>query len=234
MLEVDADGTALVRLDDSSDAPPSPPPPLPPPPPTAPDAASERWPGATAGAGGGAPGLHPRSAQYSAHADALAAHAAELLSHPAFGAAAQQRSGEQSLAAAVVGGDRLTGAVAQQQRERDITAEINGLRAALAAEQQQQHRNAAAASGGAAESPALSLVPAARGAGAVAAAAAAPPVPAPASPEQRYVVQDCNSGPLPLRMSSKSFPVCVLDHKGRSGSGTCRAGWRHLGWGSCR
>eukprot|EP01051_Picozoa_sp_SAG22_P003087 SAG22_NODE_146_length_17566_cov_17.597847_3_plen_551_part_00 len=30
----------------------------------------------------------------------------------------------------------------------------------------------------------------------------------------RYVVQDCNSGPLPLRMSSKSFPVCVLDHTG--------------------
>eukprot|EP01051_Picozoa_sp_SAG22_P011159 SAG22_NODE_1052_length_5802_cov_1.994564_3_plen_292_part_00 len=30
----------------------------------------------------------------------------------------------------------------------------------------------------------------------------------------RYVVQDCNSGPLPLRMSSKSFPVCVLDHEG--------------------
>eukprot|EP01051_Picozoa_sp_SAG22_P002005 SAG22_NODE_85_length_21510_cov_6.472187_11_plen_426_part_00 len=30
----------------------------------------------------------------------------------------------------------------------------------------------------------------------------------------RYVVQDCNSGPLPLRMPSKSFPVCVLDHVG--------------------
>eukprot|EP01051_Picozoa_sp_SAG22_P012404 SAG22_NODE_1287_length_4872_cov_2.731615_3_plen_170_part_00 len=28
-----------------------------------------------------------------------------------------------------------------------------------------------------------------------------------------YVVQDCNSAPLPLRMSSKSFPVCVLDHR---------------------
>eukprot|EP01051_Picozoa_sp_SAG22_P008543 SAG22_NODE_657_length_8082_cov_7.277590_2_plen_82_part_00 len=28
------------------------------------------------------------------------------------------------------------------------------------------------------------------------------------------MVQDCNSGPLPLRMSSKNFPVCVLDHKG--------------------
>eukprot|EP01051_Picozoa_sp_SAG22_P013750 SAG22_NODE_1577_length_4074_cov_1.659371_3_plen_162_part_00 len=28
------------------------------------------------------------------------------------------------------------------------------------------------------------------------------------------MVQDCNSGPLPPRMSSKSFPVCVLDHKG--------------------
>eukprot|EP01051_Picozoa_sp_SAG22_P021685 SAG22_NODE_4890_length_1140_cov_1.185399_1_plen_222_part_10 len=28
------------------------------------------------------------------------------------------------------------------------------------------------------------------------------------------MVQDCNSGPLPLRMSSKSFPVCVLDHEG--------------------
>eukprot|EP01051_Picozoa_sp_SAG22_P003613 SAG22_NODE_178_length_16142_cov_13.187995_14_plen_281_part_00 len=28
------------------------------------------------------------------------------------------------------------------------------------------------------------------------------------------MVQDCNSGPLPLRMSSKSFPVCVLDHAG--------------------
>eukprot|EP01051_Picozoa_sp_SAG22_P011134 SAG22_NODE_1048_length_5851_cov_33.333449_5_plen_826_part_00 len=33
----------------------------------------------------------------------------------------------------------------------------------------------------------------------------------------RCVVQDCNSGPLPLRMSSKSFPVCVLDHEGGGG-----------------
>eukprot|EP01051_Picozoa_sp_SAG22_P007374 SAG22_NODE_517_length_9528_cov_3.821508_3_plen_216_part_00 len=30
-----------------------------------------------------------------------------------------------------------------------------------------------------------------------------------------YMGQDCNSGPLPLRMSSKSFPVCVLDHTGQ-------------------
>eukprot|EP01051_Picozoa_sp_SAG22_P000509 SAG22_NODE_14_length_33165_cov_13.196698_28_plen_507_part_00 len=30
----------------------------------------------------------------------------------------------------------------------------------------------------------------------------------------RCVVQDCYSGPLPLRMSSKSFHVCVLDHTG--------------------
>eukprot|EP01051_Picozoa_sp_SAG22_P001701 SAG22_NODE_70_length_22717_cov_12.413741_4_plen_645_part_00 len=34
-------------------------------------------------------------------------------------------------------------------------------------------------------------------------------------PCARYVVQDCNSGPLPLRMSSKSFPVCVLGHVGQ-------------------
>eukprot|EP01051_Picozoa_sp_SAG22_P002443 SAG22_NODE_109_length_19706_cov_464.723772_8_plen_78_part_00 len=34
------------------------------------------------------------------------------------------------------------------------------------------------------------------------------------------MVQDCNSGPLPRRMSSKSFPVCVLDHEGTDLSST--------------